>query len=516
MSWLYPALLWYVVPLALLAVRHRKRFKILIHLLIAALLLIALARPVIPHTETTRQIEMHELLLALDLSYSMRAQDLAPDRYRFSKEVFKALLRNERNAMITLYAFTTNPLQLSPPTTDRPLVAVALDAIERDHILTKGTSLKRLFERLAVDSDGKERLLVLATDGGEERATNLLADTLRRARIVPIVLAAASRSGALVPDEEGKPLRDAQGNLVVSVRNPLLDTLVRETDGVLIEPAKSPEATAQKIAEAIEKRALKRKSERKSLHYTDLSALPLLAAAILFFLLHTRYVRYLLLFATFVGIGTEAGDLDRLHSAYRAYEEGNYSRAVTLLKKIETPSFQRSYALANSYYKLGKYDEALRLYRTLRTTSIPLKRKVVYNIANCYAQTGRYEEAERHYIEALRLGAGEDAWHNLSIVLFKRNKAAPRGKTAPSDAQNASAKQSASTDDAEAQSGKRSGGRGGGMSGNGGYSQAKPKASAVAKVPKQTKKRTTSSRHPLGSKVYELINKGYIRETKPW
>ncbi len=513
MSWLYPSLLWLLVPIVLLGVRYRHHIDILVHALVAALLVVALARPVVVDNETARSIEAHELILALDVSYSMRAQDLSPDRYRFAKETFKALLRTDRNAIVTLYAFTTNPLQLSPPTTDRPLVETALDAIDPEQILTKGTSLKRLFERLASE-DSRERWLIVATDGGEEKEITPLIDTLRRARIVPIVLAVASRSGALVPDREGKPLRDAQDNLVVSRRNPLLDTLVRETEGILVEPKNTPQATAQAIVDLVESHLKKRKIERKSLRYTDLSFLPLLAAAVLFFLLHTRYVRYLLLLATFIGLNAEAGDLDRLHSAYRAYNEGNYTHAVTLLKSIETASFQRTYALANSYYKLGKYDEALRLYRSLRTASIPLKRKVVYNIANCYAKTGRYKEAQRHYIEALRLGAGEDAWHNLSLVLFKRDKAAPRGKTAPSDARNAPAKQSAATDDTDTQSGKRSGGRGGGMTGNGGDTRTKPQASDVTKTPERQNGHATP--HPLGSKVYELINKGYIRETKPW
>jgi len=164
MTLLYPSFLWLLIPLALLLWKSLNKLQHLIHIVILILLVLTLARPVQEHTLQAANIKAKDIIIALDLSYSMRAKDLTPTRYGFAKETINALLKKNPSDNIMLIAFTTNPLLLSPPTTDHTLINIALQSLNPNFILTKGTSLEKLFKRLSTMSLGHKNL-ILMTDG---------------------------------------------------------------------------------------------------------------------------------------------------------------------------------------------------------------------------------------------------------------------------------------------------------------------------------------------------------------
>ena len=111
----------------------------------------------------------------------MKATDISPTRYDFAKETIAALLQENPGDNIMLIAFTTNPLLLSPPTTDHALINIALANLNPEFILTKGTSLEKLFKRLASMKMGQKNL-ILMTDGGEE-------ENLEKLPVIPVRVA---------------------------------------------------------------------------------------------------------------------------------------------------------------------------------------------------------------------------------------------------------------------------------------------------------------------------------------
>ena len=175
MSLLYPAFLWLLIPLALLLWSSKKRsLHSIIHSIVLGLIIVSLARPVIKEGVKESRIEARDIIIALDVSYSMRAKDIQPSRYIFAKSTIKALLTRYPQDNIMLIAFTSNPLLLSPPTTDHTLILTALKSLNPEYILTKGTSLKKLFAKLKkMHSANKDFILI--TDGGEEQNTEALA-----------------------------------------------------------------------------------------------------------------------------------------------------------------------------------------------------------------------------------------------------------------------------------------------------------------------------------------------------
>ena len=124
-----------------------------------------------------------------------------------------------------------------------------------------------------------------------------------------------------------------------------------------------------------------------------------------------------------------------------------------------------------------------------------------------------YDKARLYYTKTLQLGKDEDALYNLKLVaLLKKKEDAQLGIAHPKS-QNSDASKSESQESDEDKEQSRDEDQPSSGSGSGGESKEE-------KSDKEEKKRLKMDKdaeaQPLSSKVYELINKGYIRETQPW
>jgi len=516
MSLLYPAFLWLFLPLILLFWSQKERkLQSIVHTVVLGLMIFSLSRPVINKGVAENRVEARDIIVALDVSYSMRAKDVPPSRYVFAKRTIEALLSRYPKDNVMLVAFTSNPLLLSPPTTDHTLVLTALKSLNPEYILTKGTSLKKLFGKLKkMHSENKD--LILITDGGEEHDTEMLANTLKEAQIHLSILALGTVSGATIENPDGSLVKDKEDHLIISRINPMLKALADAVGGTYLTPDSSPEATADALHEAMEAQNRDTQEIRKKQHsYTELYQIPLLLALLLFLMLHTRASKFLLVLFALLGVEVQASLLDGyyLHQASKSYAQNDFNRSSTLLGKIENPSLESQVALADSSYKLQAYKKAIALYRSIRSRDPKIKQMLYYNIANAYAQLHTYDKAKIYYTKALQLGEDTDALHNLGlIVLLEQKKDAGLGIAHPKSQNSASSKSKAQEEDKEKKE-TRDEDQPSSGSGSGGESKQE-------KTHKNEKKRLkmdpSAAPQPLSSKVYELINKGYIRETHPW
>lgn len=511
MSILYPALLWLLIPFTLLFVYRPKILIDTIHLLILMLMVIALSRPVIEQSPQTQKIEAKDVIIALDVSYSMRAEDIQPNRYQYAKTLINALLARNVGDNITLIAFTTNPLLLSPPTTDHTLISLALESLQTDNILTRGTSIQKLLGKVGV-LPVNDKNLILITDGGEENDIETLQEIIRMHGIHPLILAMGTTTGATIPQKDGSLLKDSEGNLVVSRINPLLQNLAEQSRGKYLSASGSPQTDAQKLQEMLDEQAIQKNIIKKTARsYMELFWLPLIFGLVLFGLVHTKGVKYLLIIAALTGTQASASWLDgyRLQNAYESYDKAEYNITLETLSRLSTVSLQSRYAQANSAYKLGEYERALRLYRSIRTMSPKVKQTLYYNIANCYTMLLRYDKAKAYYTKALQLGSDADAEANLALIAMHKEESQMPGMSNPASQENsASTNQNQSDHDEQ---NEESQGQSGSGSGSGGSEQGKKNKEEIKLI-----EDTQSKEQPMGSKAYEMINKGYIHETQPW
>lgn len=511
MSILYPSLLWLLLPLAVLLYYRSRQITESVHLIVLMLLVIALGRPVLDRGPQERQVEAGEVIIALDVSYSMRAEDITPNRYDFALQTIEALLQQNLSDNITLIAFTTNPLLLSPPTTDHQLISLALQSLQLENILTHGTSLEKLLRRVAsLPIEAKN--LILITDGGEEKDEPILNSIMQENGISPIILAMGTTAGATIPKRDGSLLKDSEGNLVVSRINPLLQTLASQNSGTYLTPSGSAESTAAELQDALDALAAGKNLLSKRGHsYVEFYPIPLFLALMLFLMVHTRAVKYLAVLGGLLGSQAQASvfDLIRLDHACQAYAKEDYHRAREILSDISTPSLQSQMALANSYYKLGEFKSAIKYYKSIHSTSAEVKQQLYYNIANAYTMLGSYDKARRYYTMTLQLGNDEDARANLALIALLEEKKAASGIAHPKS-QNGSGSKAEKEDKKESDS-ERTEDQPGSGSGSGGSEEK----SRSRKKMKLTEDRQNKEQ-PLSSKVYEMINRGYIHEKQPW
>lgn len=536
MIFLYASFLWFLLPLAVYLYKREKKqaFSQNLRWGVLVLLIVALARPVLPQTLGLEQIKAHSLVLALDLSVSMNANDIKPSRLVASKQSMEKFLKLNVHDQIALIGFTINPLLLSPPTTDHELLSVALENINSQYILTKGTNLKKLFEKVAQFKD-EEKKLILFSDGGDEVLDEELIYFIQKEKIKILAIAMATKQGASVKQKDGQLLEDKKGNIVVSKLNVSLQALAEQGGGEFILFS-SVENTVNSIRSWLAReKILNIDLERESKQYFELLFVPLFLALILFFLSATRFSKSLVALFFFLGMNVQAeelitrehwgegvkklevkqsewGVLDAyyLHNAYSNYENKEFKKSQINLYKMKNRNLEAELLLAHIFYKEEKYQAAKSVLKSIKSSSTKVKQQVLYELGNCEAKMRYMDKAKNYYIKALQLGEDEDVLHNLKIVLLQvKEDFFKVGYTNPASAE----KSNSQNENVEVQEEKSSSQKNESVGASGGAGSKKSKNSTL-KVMKADKE--NNSKRVLSSKAYDLINEGYIKEEKPW
>ena len=131
------------------------------------LLILALARPQLSLKEEEVKAEGIDIVMVMDISSSMLAQDFAPDRLSVSKEVAKAFIDKRIYDRIGLVVFAGESFTQCPITTDHRVVKDFLDGLQCG-LLEDGTAigmgLASAVNRVK-DSEAKSKVIILLTDG---------------------------------------------------------------------------------------------------------------------------------------------------------------------------------------------------------------------------------------------------------------------------------------------------------------------------------------------------------------
>ncbi len=135
--------------------------------LAVALLIVAAAQPQTADHGSTFDTEGIDIVLAIDVSGSMKAQDLKPDRLRAARDVAMSFTSERMNDRIGVVVFAGEAFTQCPLTIDRGIVQNLLQEIRSD-VLVDGTAigmgLSTAVARLQ-NSDAKSKVVILLTDG---------------------------------------------------------------------------------------------------------------------------------------------------------------------------------------------------------------------------------------------------------------------------------------------------------------------------------------------------------------
>jgi Ca-activated chloride channel family protein len=146
-----------------------KPFLFVFRLLALASLIVAMARPrtvdISNETRTTRGVD---IVMAVDVSSSMLARDLKPNRMEALKRVAADFVEERPNDRIGLVVYASEAYTKIPVTSDKPLILEAIKSIKYDNVIQDGTGigmgLTTAVNRLK-DSKAKSKVIILLTDG---------------------------------------------------------------------------------------------------------------------------------------------------------------------------------------------------------------------------------------------------------------------------------------------------------------------------------------------------------------
>ena len=200
--------------------------------------IVALLRPQDNFSGEAGKREGLDILIALDCSRSMLADDLPPNRLAAAKGAIQRLSSSLHGDRIGLLLFAGSSFLACPLTTDYPAFVEVLNQTDTNTIPRGGTSLAAPLEGALggfKGIQGNSRILILVTDG-EEHEGNVRPplQALRSAGIKLVTAGVGSNRGGLIPQGDGY-LKDRQGNVVKSSLNSAsLQALAEGAGGIMV------------------------------------------------------------------------------------------------------------------------------------------------------------------------------------------------------------------------------------------------------------------------------------------
>lgn len=200
----------------------RQHVKFALMLAIAALLTLILARPQYGLKQGQETSQGIEAVVMMDVSNSMLAQDVSPNRLGRSKLLVSNLIDRMKNDKIALGVFAGEAYPQLPITSDYAAAKLFLDALSTDMVTLQGTNIGAAID-LARQSftDNKEvgKAIVLITDGeNHEEGTLEAAKEAAKQGINIYVIGVGTTQGAEIPTPNG-PMTDAEGQVVHTALN---------------------------------------------------------------------------------------------------------------------------------------------------------------------------------------------------------------------------------------------------------------------------------------------------------
>ena len=388
-----------------------------------------------------------DLVVALDLSRSMLAQDVAPDRLTAAKREIRDLLSLLQGDRVGLVVFAGSAFIQCPLTLDYNAFEVFLSQMDPGWVPIGGTDLGAAV-RTSVDTfiagERSGRAVVLITDGEDHGGELREAEEEAKAEGVHVfVVGIGSPEGVPIPDGQGGFIKD--GGRVVRSRldEGALKELAMTTGGSYVRGvsgmADLEQVYLEDIKETLESRALSSSRQRRAEERFQWFLLPvflLLFAEPLFGPRRRRAARRLppvggaALLALGLGLACLAtpgparaglfGD-DPQREGYQSFKEGDFQGALDhwLTAQTADPANRElDYDIGQAHFRLGQFGDAEKAFLAASAgQDRDLAADALYNAGNSLFEQGRYLDAIGAYDRALEIREDdEDALVNRDLA----------------------------------------------------------------------------------------------------
>jgi Ca-activated chloride channel family protein len=408
------------------------------------LLITAIANIQLPGKNNASKRKGHDLFIALDLSTSMLADDVKPNRLEKARMLIRQLLDESQNDRIGLIVFAGHPYLQMPLSNDHAAALMYVQQARPEQLFTQGTAIGEALSMGASAFQKYERkykTILLITDGENHDAeAEKLLPSLREKGIMVVTVGIGTPAGSSVPDPvTGSFKKDDAGSIVQSKLNEaLLKDIADKTGGRYIRLAGINEAVAsiRTVIDHMEQYAFEDDtlSDRES--YFQWFLFP----ALLFLLIELIWpekkssikkfkVGLLIPLAfSFLDIQAQEG-IKRMQAGDQFYQDKKLNLAVEQYRlAAEDPSTHAhaNYNLGVCYFRMNDFESAENAFdEALKTNKeIPLLiQRSLYNKGVLFSRQNKLEESIAYYKKALSLNpADKDCRFNLQKALEEKRK----------------------------------------------------------------------------------------------
>jgi len=416
-----------------------KRQNLFLPLVITWLLtVIALAGPSFSYTERPVTSLTQAKVVVLDMSLSMRATDLKPNRLTQMRFKVTDLLAANKEGEVALIAYAGDAFVISPLTTDTNTLLNLLPNLSPEIMPSKGSNpvagIKQAIV-LLTNSGYQQGQILLVTDGitvsQSEDINQLLAETDHNLS----VLAIGTKQGAPITLKNGKLLKNNLGTIVIpQVETARLSNLANQLNGQFQQLNHGSQILTDLFATKINM-SNTNATELKTIQRNDdgIWLVPLIALMValsfrkqLFFTLLLPFLAMPVLLLqsnnSFAADGPISISTTPTSKQTTSIWKNSDENATILFNqqdyKNAADSFSNSNWQASALYKAGEYQQAADIWAQQQGADAS------YNLGNAYTQLGDLEKADAAYKESLKLNPdNKDAQANLKLLeQLKKNQ----------------------------------------------------------------------------------------------
>ena len=221
----------------------KSTLKMLVVLMALALLVIALVNPKIGTQLKTIKREGVDIVFALDVSRSMLAEDIAPNRLEKSKQIISKIIDKLGSDRVGIIIYAGNAYPLLPITTDQAAAKMFLQNADPDMVSSQGTAINealKLAKSFYDDDEQTNRFLFIVSDGEDhEENVSYITDEATQEGIKIFSIGVGTSQGVPIPLKRNGVLigykKDREGETVITRLNEqTLQKIASDGDGEYI------------------------------------------------------------------------------------------------------------------------------------------------------------------------------------------------------------------------------------------------------------------------------------------
>lgn len=219
---------------------------------------LALSRPVIDEKEHSFKQEVASIVIAIDVSKSMLATDVYPNRLTFAKQKLLDIIEISKKNALAVILFAKYSYILSPVTQDFNSLKILVNNLNTQGDFENGSNIFSTLEatnKLLKDYENKN--LILLTDGGNEQDYTKEIEYANKHNINIYTIAVATNKPTPIKLNDGNFMTKKDGSIVTVKLNEKIKNLSMKTNGGYIQYSNSNSDIKQIIAD-IDKKVQKR------------------------------------------------------------------------------------------------------------------------------------------------------------------------------------------------------------------------------------------------------------------